>query len=150
MNVIKGLNTKTTLEHIIVLSNKNIVTVSKELQITPQQFSDWIKNRRPIPAERLLQLEKYFDIPANLLVDDRRFAKHLSILDSIELETLVVTNQIKFCNTDEKDELEYRINQLKEERQKQLRITRLSALLEKNDAQIMEKIDQFLTELEDA
>lgn len=149
MNTIHGLNTKTALGHLIYLSNKSVVTVSKDLKITPQQFTDWIKDRRPIPAERLIQLEKYFDIPANILVDNKRYVKKLSVLDSIELEILVAMNQLKNCNVDRQKELEYWVEQLKQERQKQIRITRLAALLDKNDAQIMSRIDDFLNDMEE-
>jgi hypothetical protein len=149
MDLIKGLNTKTVLEHLIFLSNKNVVTVSRELQITPQQFTDWIKNRRPIPADRLLQLERYFDIPSALLVDEKRFARHLSVLNGIELEIMVAANRVKSSRTpEEKEEVEARITQLKEEKQKQIRVARLSALLEKDDPKIMRRIDNFLSEME--
>lgn len=149
MNTIYGLNTKTALQHLIYLSKKSVVTVCKDLKITPQQFTDWIKHRRPIPAERLIQLEKYFDIPANILVDDKRYAKRLSVLASIELEILVAMNQLKNCNVDRQKELEYWVEQLKQERQKQIRITRLAALLDINDAQIMSRIDEFLNDMEE-
>ena len=148
MNMIYGLNTKTTLQHLIFLSNKNVVTVSKELKITPQQFTDWMKLRRPIPTERIIQLEKYFDIPANIFVDRNRYAKRLSVLDGIELEILVATIQIKDADMNRKTELECRIKQLKEDRQKQLRIARMAALLDENDETVMQRIDQFLDELE--
>lgn len=147
MHILHGLNTKTALEHLVFLSNKNIVTVSRELKITPQQFTDWIKHRRPIPAERLVQLSRYFNIPTNIIVDSKRYTKRLSVLDSIELEILVLTNQSKGSTADSK--LEYSINVLKKERQNQIRITRLSALLEKNDMGIMNKIDQFLDKMEE-
>lgn len=150
MNISSGLNTKTALEHLIFLSGKNTVTVSKELEITPQQFTDWIKLRRPVPQERLTQIEEYFDIPARLLVDDKRYVRRLSTLDRVTLELLVVTNQAQSSlAADEKEELEYRISQLETEQKKQLRIARLSAILENGDEALMKKIDSFLDELEE-
>lgn len=149
INITHGLNTKTALGHLIFLANKSVVTVSKDLKITPQQFTDWIKHRRPIPAERLVQLEKYFDIPANILVDNKRYAKRLSVLDGIELEILVAKNKLKNSNIERQKDLEYCIEQLEQDRQKQIRITRLAVLLDKNDKQIMSKIDQFLNGIEE-
>lgn len=149
MDIAKGLNTKTALEHLIFLSNTNIVGVCRELQITPQQFADWIKKRRPVPADRLLQLVGFFEVPANSLVDEKQFARSLSTLTGIELEMLVVSNQIKqTCSKENHDELSYRLDRLEEEKQRQIRIARLSAILENNDSTIMGKIDNMLDEIE--
>lgn len=149
MDITKGLHAKTTLEHLIFLSNKNIVGVCKELQITPQQFSDWIKNRRPIPTDRLEQLVEYFQVPKEMLVDERRFAHRLSALTAVELEMLVAANRLQCCANEEKEELNYRLDCLKAEREKHIRIARLTAILEENDTSKMAKIDVFLNELEE-
>jgi transposase-like protein len=149
MSISEGLNTKTALEHLIFLSEKNTITVCRELGVTPQQFTDWIKLRRPIPEERLRQLESYFSVPTGLIADDKRFAKRLSRLDGISLEMLIVSNKMKLCASWEfKKELEYRLATLKSEQDMQLRIARLSALLERGDAGLLKKIDAFLDELE--
>lgn len=149
MSIAEGLNTKTVLEHLIFLSEKNIITVCRELGITPQQFTDWIKLRRPIPEERLRHLESYFSVPSGIIADEKKFAKRLSKLDGISLEMLVVTNKLKFCASREyKQELEHKLNGLKVEHDMQLRIVRLSAILEKGDAAAMQKIDAFLDEME--
>ena len=131
------------------LSGQNIVEVCRTLVITPQQFSDWIKKRRPIPEERLKQLATYFGVPADMLADERRLARGLSRLTAIELEMLVVAWETRICTEpDAKAVLAHRSAQLEEERQKQLRITRLAALLERNDPALMARIDRFLNELE--
>lgn len=149
MSIIDGLNTKTALEHLIFLSEKNTVTVCRELGVTPQQFTDWIKLRRPIPDERLSQLASYFSVPADVIADEKRFAKRLSRLDGVRLEMLIVSQKLKSCDTREyKKELEYRLKSLKSERDMQLRIARLSAILEKGDVSVLKKIDMFLDELE--
>jgi len=148
MDITKGLHTKTTLEHLIFLSNKNIVSVCKELQITPQQFSDWIKNRRPIPTDRLEQLVEYFQVPEEMLVD-RKFARRLSALTAVELEMVVAANRLQCCANEEKEELNYRLDCLKAEREKQIRIARLTAILEENEPVKMDKIDAFLNKLEE-
>ena len=76
MDITANLNTKTVLEHLVFLSNKNTVAVCKELLITPQQFTDWAKLRRPIPAERLEHLSKYFLIPENMIADEKNMQKN--------------------------------------------------------------------------
>lgn len=149
MDIVQGFNTKTALEHLVFLSGQNIVEVCRTLVITPQQFSDWIKKRRPIPEERLKQLATYFGVPADMLADERRLARGLSRLTAIELEMLVVAWETRICTEpDAKAVLAHRSAQLEEERQKQLRITRLAALLERNDPALMARIDRFLNELE--
>lgn len=149
MDIVQGFNTKTALEHLVFLSGQNIVEVCRTLVITPQQFSDWIKMRRPIPEERLNHLSTYFGVPAQMLADERRFARGLSRLTAIELEMLVVAWETKMCTLpDAKRELAHRRAQLETERQKQLRIVRLAALLERNNPALMARIDRFLNELE--
>ncbi len=149
MDIIQGFNTKTALEHLVFLSGQNIVEVCRTLSITPQQFSDWIKKRRPIPEERLKQLATYFGVPADMLADERRLAQGLSRLTAIDLEILVVSWEARMCTEPgAKAVLAHRSAQLEEERQKQLRITRLAALLERNDPALMARIDRFLNELE--
>jgi len=149
MNTANGLSAKTALEHLIFLSGKNIIEVCRALSITPQQFSDWIKKRRPVPAQRLKQLAVYFGVSEALIADENRFARGLSALNAIELELIIVKNKAKLAASEtEKSELTYHEQQLKEKYQKQLRIARLSALLESDDPATMAKIDAFLTELE--
>lgn len=149
MKTVQGLNSKNALEYLIYLNDKNIVTISRELKITPQQFNDWLKHRRPIPSARLSELTAYFSVPETILVDEHRYVKRMSALDMIELEMLMVANYSRKPSSGEnKSELKYRMKTLKVEREKQLRIARLSALLEKNDSKVITLIDNFLDELE--
>jgi transcriptional regulator with XRE-family HTH domain len=149
MNTANGLSAKTALEHLIFLSGKNIIEVCRALNITPQQFSDWIKKRRPVPAQRQKQLAAYFGISEELIADQNRFAKGLSALNAIELELIIVRNKAKLASSEtEQSEMAYHEQRLKEEYQKQIRIARLSALLDKDVPATMAKIDAFLTELE--
>ncbi len=149
MNAANGLGAKTALEHLIFLSGRNIIEVCRAFSITPQQFSDWIKRRRPIPLERLTQLANYFGVSEAMLADGTRFAKGLSALSAVELELITVNNKAKLsASAEEQSELKYHEQRLKEDYQKQLRIARLSALLDGNDPAMMAKIDAFLDEME--
>ena len=149
MNPANGLGAKTALEHLIFLSGKNIIEVCRTFGITPQQFSDWIKKRRPIPAERLSQLATHFGVSEAMLADSTRFAKGLSALSAVELELITVNNKARLsASAEEQSELAYHAQRLNAEHQKQLRIARLSALLDGNNPAIMAKIDQFLDEME--
>lgn len=149
MKTIQGLNSKNALEYLIYLSGKNVVTISRELKITPQQFNDWLKHRRPIPSARLSELTACFSVPETVLVDEHRYVKRMSALDMIELEMLVVANcSQKSSSREKKSELKYHMKNLQTEREKQLQIARLSALLEKNDPEVIKLIDNFLNQME--
>lgn len=80
------LRTKTVLEHLIFHGKKNAIGVCRELSISPQQFTDWIKGRRPIPLDRLGLLASYFSVPQYVIADDRRYARELTVAISMELE----------------------------------------------------------------
>lgn len=149
MNISEGLNTKTTIEHLIFLNQKSIVQVCKDLQITPQQFSDWIKKRRPIPAERLNALKTYFDIDEFYLIDDNKYVRNMSTLTKIELEILVMSKRLEQSKSEEDREgYKYTINRLKKEKEQQIRIARLSAVLNTSDEKIKKIIDIVLDMLE--
>ena len=149
MNAVNGLGAKTALEHLIFLSGRNIIEICRTFTITPQQFSDWIKKRRPIPAERLTQLANYFGVGEAMLADEARFAKGLSALTAVELELITVKNRAKLSvSAEEQSELKYHEQRLLEQYQNQLRIARLSALLDGNNPAVMAKIDKFLNEME--
>lgn len=149
MDNIRGLNTKTALEHLIFLTGHSIIEVCRTLQITPQQFSDWIKQRRPIPADRLRQLAAFFGVPDTALTEDSRYARRISALTAIELEQLVVTSRLKVSATSqEQHELEFRTQELEAEHERQRRIARLAALLETGDAATLARVDAFLDDME--
>lgn len=149
MNKCEGIATKTTIEHLIYLNQKSIVQVCKDLQITPQQFSDWIKKRRPIPAVRLNALKTYFDIDGIYLVDERKYARNMSALNKIELEILVMSNRLDQSILGEDIQgYKYTINKLKREKEQQIRIARLSAVLNTNNEKIRSIIDIVLDMLE--
>lgn len=142
------LRSKTALEHLIFHSRKNVVSICRELSITPQQFTDWIKKRRPIPAERLKQLASCFQVSQDTLADGRRFARDLSPLSGIELEMVAVQNLRAQSSGRERTILDCRLSALLAERQKQIRLARLAAILEYCDADALVQIDTILDSLE--
>ena len=149
MNIIEGLKAKTTIQHLLFLNQKSIVQACKELKITPQQFSDWIKKRRPIPAERLNALKSYFDIDESYLVDEVKCAKDMSALAKVELEILVISRRLEQSESEEdKNEYKYMINKLEGEKERQIRIARIAALLQTENEKIKYIIDFVLDKLE--
>jgi adenine/guanine phosphoribosyltransferase-like PRPP-binding protein len=84
-----------------------------------------------------------------LIADKNRFAKGLSALNAIELELIIVRKKAKLAESEtEISEMAYHEQRLEDEYKKQLRIARLTALLDRDDPATMAKIDAFLAELE--
>ncbi|SFJ65971.1 helix-turn-helix domain-containing protein [Thermoflavimicrobium dichotomicum] len=147
MNESTILNSKTTLEYLVLINKKSYSQIGRELGITPQQFSDWIKKRRPIPQERLKALCEYFGLESHYLVDERNFARSLNPITKIDIETLLVKRVIE---KGEEDPIPYqeKLTKLERERAKQVRLGRLASILHQESDQIDHVIDTFLDQLE--
>ncbi|WP_214480587.1 XRE family transcriptional regulator [Bacillus sp. SM2101] len=139
------LNSKTVLEYLVVRNEQSYTQIGKLLNITPQQFSDWIKLRRPIPNERLKSLCDYFAVPADVLVNEKKFAKPLDPITKIDVEMLEVNKATK-----EEDSiiLKEKLIELQKEKAKQVRILRLTTMLNADNDQLNAVIDTFLDQLE--
>lgn len=44
MNKHEQVQSKTVLEYMVMINEQSYSGIGRQLQITPQQFSDWIKN----------------------------------------------------------------------------------------------------------
>ncbi|MEL7604353.1 MAG: hypothetical protein AAGU77_14440, partial [Bacillota bacterium] len=81
-----ALRRKTVLEHLVFHGKRNAIGICRELSISPQQFTDWIKGRRPIPADRLRVLAAYFSVPPEMIAGEGRHARELTQALQAELE----------------------------------------------------------------
>ncbi|WP_047154067.1 helix-turn-helix domain-containing protein [Aneurinibacillus tyrosinisolvens] len=140
------LNSKTTLEYLVLVNEQSYSGIGRELNITPQQFSDWIKKRRPIPQERLKTLSDYFGIDESYLVDQNNFTKNLDSINKIDIQMLLIKKKINE-GIDEESYHEH-IQKLQKEKSKQIRIGRLASILHHDNEEINQRIDQFLAEME--
>ncbi|CAH0120448.1 MULTISPECIES: XRE family transcriptional regulator [unclassified Paenibacillus] len=141
--------TMTTLQYLALIHQVSYTNVCKDVEITPQQFSDWIKKRRPVPKERLRALGKYFNMDAKILVDDHYYLKDLSIEMKIQIQTLFLNRLIE--NAEEGADIEaYRekLIQLEKEREHQTIIGRFAAIVEQADAQTLRLCRAFLSHIE--
>jgi transcriptional regulator with XRE-family HTH domain len=147
MNVKEGLNSKTTLEYLVLVNEKSYSQIGRELNITPQQFSDWIKKRRPIPKERLKALSDYFEIDEKYLIDENNFARNINPITKIDIQMLLVK---KIIEKGEEDTEPYKekMKKLQKERTKQIRIGRLASILHQENEQIDKIIDAVLEQIE--
>jgi transcriptional regulator with XRE-family HTH domain len=141
------LNAKTTLEYLVLVNKQSYSGIGRELHITPQQFSDWIKKRRPIPQERLKTLSDYFDIDESYLVDENNFTKNLEPINKIDIQMLLTKKRVNE-GVDETEPYLEQIQRLQKEREKQIRIGRLASILHHDDKEIDRRIDLFLAEME--
>lgn len=153
MNKSKMEHSKTILEYLVMINELSYSGIGRELNITPQQFSDWIKKRRPIPHERLQALANYFGVEEAVLIDNHQYAKPITSLAKIELHMLLVeqkVEQLEVEGADEEDIEAYRNKKLKlqQEREDELRLARIAVVLQQRDERIDALIDIVLDELE--
>jgi transcriptional regulator with XRE-family HTH domain len=144
---------KTVLEYLVMINEQSYSGIGRELGITPQQFSDWIKKRRPVPQERLRALADYFQVDAAVLVDHHFFTKPLTPLARIELHILLVDQQVSRLESekaDEEDIAPYREkkHKLLQERGNQLRLGRIAEILQQGDEGTAALFDVVLEELD--
>lgn len=141
------LNSKTTLEYLVLIHEKSYSQIGRDLNITPQQFSDWIKKRRPIPQERLKALSNYFEVEEIYLVDEKNYAKNINPVTKIDIQMLLLK---KIIEKGEEDLEPYKekLQKLQKERIKQIRIGRLAAILQQDNEQLEKIIDAILDQIE--
>lgn len=153
MNKQEMKHSQTVLEYLVMINELSYSGIGRELNITPQQFSDWIKKRRPIPQERLQALANYFGVDEAVLIDNNHYTKPLTVLAKIELHMVLVDQkvaQLEAEGAEEEDIEPYREKKMKLQRERtdELRLARVAAVLQQNDEQIDSIIDIVLDELE--
>ncbi len=145
---------KTVLEYLVMINEQSYSGIGRQLQITPQQFSDWIKKRRPIPQERLQALAEYFGIDGAVFADSSYFAKPMTPLGKISLHILLVDQKVAQLEKEqaaEEDIEPYRAKKTRLLKQKvdQERMDRVAALLQQEDERIGRILDIVLAELDE-
>ncbi|GIP39019.1 hypothetical protein J31TS4_22990 [Paenibacillus sp. J31TS4] len=144
---------KTVLEYLVMINEQSYSGIGRQLGITLQQFSDWIKKRRPIPQERLQALATYFRIDGAVFADPNHFAAPLTPLKKVELHLLLLdqkVEQLEKEGAEEEDIEPYREKKrtLLIERAEQHRLAKHAALLQQNDARINRIVDTVIQELD--
>jgi len=144
---------KTVLEYLVMLNKQSYSGIGRELNITPQQFSDWIKKRRPIPQERLQALAAYFAVDETYLVDHNTYAKPLTPMVKVELHMLLLDQEVSRLEAEGAEEADiapYREKKIRLQCEQidQHRLGRVIAVIEKRDQQINAILDYVLDALE--
>lgn len=139
----------TILQYLALIHQVTYTNVCREVGLTPQQFSDWVKKRRPVPKERLQALAEFFKVDADLLIDENNYLLDLTPEAKIEVQILFLTRMLR--NEEENPEKEgylQKLQQLQWEKRKQTLITRFSTLLDQKNKQIEELCLAFLDHME--
>ncbi|WP_010271962.1 hypothetical protein [Paenibacillus senegalensis] len=147
------VESKTVLEYLVMINEQSYSGIGRQLHITPQQFSDWIKKRRPIPQERLQALVDYFGVNQEVFVDSSNFVKPLTPLAKVNLHILLLEQkvaQLEEEGADEEDIEPYREKKRKlhQERTAEQRLTRVAAALQHCDERIDWIFDTVLDEID--
>ncbi|KGP80260.1 MULTISPECIES: transcriptional regulator [unclassified Paenibacillus] len=153
MSKSEPLALKTVLEYLVMINEQSYSGIGRQLHITPQQFSDWIKKRRPIPQERLQTLANYFGIDGAIFVDNNNFVKQLTPLKKIDIHILLIDKKVELLEeegAEEEDIGPYREKKQKllKEREEQQRLTRVASTLQLNDKRINQILDYVIHEIE--
>lgn len=144
---------KTVLEYLVMINEQSYSGIGRELNITPQQFSDWIKKRRPIPKERLQVLANYFGVKETVLVDEQYYVNPLSSIAKIELHLLLVDQKVAELEAQGREDEDIqpyltKKKELEREKKNQIRLNRMAAILEQEDERVGDIVDLVMDELD--
>ncbi|ASA25533.1 hypothetical protein [Paenibacillus donghaensis] len=139
----------TTLQYLAMVHQVSYTKVCKDLGVTPQQFSDWVKKRRPVPEERLSLLADYFKIAPHLLIGGNHYLRELTTELKLDIQLLVLEQQLEAAE-DGADQDGYRekLAHLRRERAQAQQVDRFTALLELGEPSVGKLCAAFLDQVE--
>lgn len=139
----------TSLPYLALIHQVSYTSICKEIGITPQQFSDWVKKRRPVPHERLQQIAEYFGVPTELLVDDQLYLIELNGMTKLLLQIAYLTHKLETVEDEETKSLHREtLDQLKEKLKLQKLQERFNATIQTGNPKVLELCNVFLDQLE--
>lgn len=139
----------TTLQYLALIHEVSYTTLCKELGITPQQFSDWVKKRRPIPKERLEKLVHYFEIPESELVEESYYLHDLTEQKKIDIQITFLRNRLgQPCTIDEQEAFQAKLEQLCLEKENIAQLERFKTVYTEGNNHTRKLCRAFLTSLE--
>ncbi|TCJ02107.1 helix-turn-helix domain-containing protein [Cytobacillus praedii] len=139
----------TVLQYLALINQVSYVSVCRAVGITPQQFSDWVKKRRPVPKERLQSLAEYFEIEADLLIDEKNNLQELTQEKKIDIQILFLNQKLdKGENEFEMEEYREKLVLLQTEKEKYILISRFDAIISPNKEQTRRICEAFLDQME--
>ncbi|RXZ77621.1 XRE family transcriptional regulator [Paenibacillaceae bacterium] len=153
MSQLDPVSFKTVLEYLVMINEQSYSGIGRQLHITPQQFSDWIKKRRPIPQERLQALANYFGIDGAVFVDNNNFVEPLTPLKKVDIHITLLDQKVALLQEEgaEAEDIGPYIEKkqkLLEERAGQNRLAKIAAALQLNDERTNRILDYVIHELQ--
>ncbi|WP_458124614.1 helix-turn-helix domain-containing protein [Paenibacillus sp. Z3-2] len=144
-----SLPSMTVLQYLAHIHQLSYTQVCKEVGLTPQQFNDWVKKRRPIPKDRLQQLADYFHVEHEVLIDGQHYLRDLTPENTVNIQILFIEQKLEREGEEEKQEA-YRLKlvQLMHEKHKQVLIARFAAIIELGDEETLKQSEEWLSKAE--
>ncbi|TCZ80178.1 hypothetical protein E0485_04835 [Paenibacillus albiflavus] len=144
-----GIQTMTILQYLALIHQVSYTSVCKVVGLSPQQFNDWVKKRRPVPLERLQVLADYFKVEANLLIDHNYYLRDLTPESKVDVQILYLTQKLNSGEeSDETEAYQNKLAKLQVEKYKQALITRFTAILHMPNDDIPKLCEAFLHQIE--
>ncbi|MGF7047915.1 hypothetical protein J2T13_002421 [Paenibacillus sp. DS2015] len=143
------LQSMTTLQYLALIHQVSYTNVCREVGLTPQQFNDWVKKRRPVPQERIQGIADYFKVDANRLIDDNHYLLDLTSETKVDLQ-IIFLNQLLEEEGENADTEAYseKLAALQLEKKKQALITRFTTIMNQKDEQKHRISEAFLNHIE--
>ncbi|MNI75739.1 hypothetical protein D3C73_1319170 [compost metagenome] len=116
--------------------------------MTPQQFNDWVKKRRPVPQDRLQQVAQFFQIDSSVLVYETNYLRDLTPENKVQVQMIYIKQQLEQEGDEtEQEALKQKLIQLQEEERKQALITQFAAAVNQADEQLLQEYEQLVNRL---
>jgi hypothetical protein len=144
------VQTLSVLQYLALIHEVSYSQVCKEIGMTPQQFTDWVKKRRPVPKERLHFIADYFKIEDHsLLIDENHYLRDLTAESKVDIQILFLNRLLRTANKEEDVEV-YRekLASLEKEKRQNALINRFSAIVKENNERVLRISDVLLDHLE--
>lgn len=139
----------TILQYLALIHQVSYTKVCQDLGMTPQQFSDWVKKRRPVPKERLHAVADYFQVKAELLVDDNHYLLDLTSDSKVDIQILFLQQLLEKADEDtELDGYREKLASLQKEKEELAQIARFAAIVKNGNERTRRVCEAFLDQLE--
>ncbi|PUA39067.1 hypothetical protein C8Z91_11380 [Paenibacillus elgii] len=144
-----ALQPLTILQYLALIHQISYTNVCRDVGLTPQQFGDWAKKRRPVPKERLQVLADYFNVDANLLIDENHYLKDLTPELKIDVQIIFIKKMLeKGAESDDMDAYREKLSRLQKEKKKQALLARFAAIIDQDNYTLQLLCESFLENIE--
>ncbi|MCM3173731.1 hypothetical protein [Paenibacillus sp. MER 99-2] len=138
----------TVLQYLALVHQLSYTELCKTIGMTPQQFNDWVKKRRPVPQDRLQQVAQFFQIDSSVLIYETNYLRDLTPENKVQVQMIYIKQQLEQeGDVTEQEALRQKLIQLQEEERKQALITQFAAAVNQADEQLLQEYEQLVNRL---